>query len=200
MIGKAIFEGVPITPRINHFLLKCMLAQDFELDDMKTYDQGILSSMSYIMNNDFNPADMNLTFAFIDDKRYSDDEMITNNNKLVFLEMMLNYYGYQKSHKAVNEFLKGLYTVIPMKLLNILELEDMEKLLVGTRKVDLTNWRIYTRYIDKNVWNSHITDWFWEVLKELSDKELRKILQFSTGCQSVPIDGFANLKNNRQED
>ena len=200
VVGKALFEAVPITPRLNHFLLKCMLAQDFELEDMKTYDQGIMSSVTYMMNNNFNPTDMNLTFSFIDDKKYSDNELITNNNKQVFLELLLNYYGYQKHMRSINLFLEGLYSVVPMKLLNLLEIGDLEKLLIGTRTIDISNWRVFTRYINKTELNSHIIEWFWETLLELKDEELRKLLQFCTGCQSIPIEGFANLKNNRQED
>lgn len=130
------------------------------------------------MNNDFNTEDLNLTFGFIDMKKYSDDLLVTNNNKPVFLELLLNYYGYQKSMNAINEFLKGLYSVIPAELLNLLSLKDLEKLLIGSKKIDLVDWRINTKYINKTPSNTHIVDWFWEVIGSLKDEQLRKILQF----------------------
>jgi E3 ubiquitin-protein ligase HUWE1 len=131
-----------------------------------------------MMNNDFNTEDLNLTFGFIDMKKYSDDLLVTNNNKPVFLELLLNYYGYQKSMNAINEFLKGLYSVIPAELLNLLSLKDLEKLLIGSKKIDLVDWRINTKYVNKTPSNTHIVDWFWEAIGSLKDEQLRKILQF----------------------
>ena len=199
VIGKAIFEGVPISPRLNHFLIKWILGQDFELNDIKTYDQGIFSSIGYIMNNDFKAEDLGMTFSFIDPNKYSDELIVNNNNKSVFLEMLLNYYGYKKSASQIDEFLNGLYSVVPMHLLNILTVEDLEKMLIGTKKIDIVDWKMHTKYKNDLQWNKHIKRWFWELISTLDDSQLRKFLQFWTGCQSVPIDGFANLKNNRQE-
>jgi hypothetical protein len=199
IIGKAIFEDVPISPRINHFLLKWILGQDFTLDDLKTYDPGIYSSISYMMNTDFNPSEIGITFGFINEEKYTDDVMVTNNNKVVFLELLLNYYGYQKSWMVINEFLKGFYTVVPLKLINTLTIEDLEKLLVGVKTIDISDWRLNTQYTNENVFNMHIIDWFWECICELDQQKLRKFLQFCTGWQSVPVGGFSNLRNNRQE-
>ena len=87
VVGKAIFEGIPIVPRFNRFILKCMISQDFELDDLGTYDQGVMNSIKFMANNDFNPADLYLTFGFIDEKKYGDDQLVTNYNKHMFLEV-----------------------------------------------------------------------------------------------------------------
>ena len=99
----------------------------------------------------------------------------------------------------INVFLEALYSVIPADLLRLLTIEDLEKLLVGVRKIDINDWKLHTRVTGNNMRTSHIVCWFWEILKQLNDKELRKFLQFWTGCQSVPIEGFWSLKNNRQE-
>lgn len=155
-----------------------MISQDFELDDLGTYDQGVMNSIKFMANNDFNPADLYLTFGFIDEKKYGDDQLVTNYNKHMFLEVLLNYYGYLKCHKTINVFLEALYSVIPADLLRLLTIEDLEKLLVGVRKIDINDWKLHTRVTGNNMRTSHIVCWFWEILKQLNDKELRKFLQF----------------------
>ena len=167
-----------------------MLSQDFELDDLSTYDPGMLNSVKYIMENDFNPTDLYLTFGFIDEKKYGDEQLVTNKNKNMFVEILLNYYGYLKHLKTTNAFLEALYSVVPADLLKLLSIEDIEKLLVGARTIDINDWRMHTRVTGCSLFNGYVVNWFWEIMKQLNDRELRRFLQFCTGCQSVPIEGF----------
>lgn len=47
--------------------------------------------------------------------------------------------------------------------------------------------------------DTEIVKWFWELLEnEFNDEDThyRKLLQFVTGCNSVPIEGFKGLKGN----
>ena len=181
IVGKSIFENVPIAPRLSNFLLKCILSQDFELDDMKTYDINVLSSMEYIFNNNFDPADLGLTFGYIEGSEVADkhsDIFINDKNKELFLELMLNYYGYQKSYEAINAFLKGIHTVIPRKLLNILHISDLEKLLIGEKTIDVSDWRLHTKYDNMTPFNEKIVEWYWETISGLTQDKLRKLLQF----------------------
>ena len=119
-----------------------------------------------------------MTFSFIDPNKYSDELIVNNNNKSVFLEMLLNYYGYKKSASQIDEFLNGLYSVVPMHLLNILTVEDLEKMLIGTKKIDIVDWKMHTKYKNDLQRNKHIKRWFWELISTLDDSQLRKFLQF----------------------
>ena len=169
---------------------------------MQTYDLGVQSSMEYISNNDFDPSELGLTFGFIEGSQIGENfgnQKINNKNKELFIQMLLNYYGFQKSREAIKEFLKGLYLVVPQKLLNLLEIEDLENLLVGQSQIDLEDWKLHTNYVNRNYANLHIVEWYWSYLETLNQSQIRKWLQFCTGCQSVPINGFASLSNNRQE-
>lgn len=98
-----------------------------------------------MMENDFDPEMLGITFGFINDKKYTDSVPVTNYNKSMFLELLLNFYGYQKTSTIMNEFLRSLYTVIPQKLFNILEVEDLEKILVGCKKIDVEDWKKNTK-------------------------------------------------------
>lgn len=158
-----------------------MTSRDFALSDMKTYDHAMYTSMEYIFNNDFNPSDLGLTFGYIEGSSFANkykDEPITNKNKEMFLEMLLNYIGFQQSAEAISEFLKGLYTVVPQKLLNLLEIEDLEKLLIGQMVINIADWKANTVYVNKKFSNEHLIQWYWEYINTLTQAQLRKWLQF----------------------
>jgi len=208
IVAKALFEGIPLEPKLTHFLLRCMLSQELEVEDLRTFDQYLMSSLGYIKDNMINSKEMNLTFTVLDKQNGcveliegGSDRQVNNYNKKAYTKLFLEYYGFHRSKDQINAFLEGVKQVIPLKVFNKLTLEDLEKLLVGKRKIDLADWRENTNYTGENFSTEHPTILsFWKTLSSLTDDELRKFLQFWTGCRSVPIDGFRSLKNNRQEE
>lgn len=208
IVGKALFEGIPLEHKFTHFLLKCMLSQEFDINDLMSYDPFLKSSLDYINTNVFDHNSMNIHFNVMD-KQLGNIELVQNGsgltvnnyNKSAYVKMFLEYYGFHKTKEQIEAFLDGLKQVVPAKLLNFLTIEDLEKLLIGTRDVDIEDWRRNTRYTGENAHSQHSTViHFWSILGQMSEDQHRKFLQFCTGCRSVPIEGFKSLKNNRQEE
>lgn len=185
-----------------------MLSQEFEIQDLMSYDPSVTSSLTYIRNTMIRSTDISMNFT-LQDKENGNVELISggttvgvnNYNKHAYIRLFIEYYGYHKTHQQVDAFLKGLYEVIPAKTLNMLTLDDLQKLLQGTTTIDLNDWKAHTRYIGEGANSDNsLIKCFWDTLATLTDSQLRKFLQFCTGCKSVPIEGFRSLKNNRQEE
>ena len=207
IVGKAMFEDIPIEPKFTHFILKWILSQDFEVKDLTSFDPYLMSSLIYISNNFFNQSEMNLNFTVMDKCKGSVELikngstlMVNNYNKYAYIRLILDYYGYHKSFNQIDNFLKGFYQVIPKRIVNILELSDLEKLICGVSKINIDDWKANTRYTGENAHSENpVVKLFWSEILTLSDSQLRKLLQFWTGSRTVPIEGFKTLKNNRQE-
>ncbi len=41
--------------------------------------------------------------------------------------------------------------------------------------------------------NHKVCKWFWQEMEKLDQNQLRKMLKFVTGSQSVPVEGFSHL-------
>ena len=208
IVGKAIFEDIPIEPKFTHFILKWILSRDFEVKDLSSFDPSMMSSLIYISNNYFNQSDLNLTFTVSDKRIRGSVElikggaslMVNNYNKSAYIKLLLDYYGYHWSHSKIDEFLKGFYQVVPKKIANILELADLEKILCGVSKININDWKENTKYTGENAHKENsVVKLFWDEVSSLTDLQLRKLLQYWTGSRTVPIEGFKTLKNNRQE-
>uniref|UniRef100_A0A7S3J8L2 HECT-type E3 ubiquitin transferase n=1 Tax=Euplotes harpa TaxID=151035 RepID=A0A7S3J8L2_9SPIT len=162
----------------------------------------MMSSFVYLENNLFSQSEMSMNFTVSDKSRGIVElikdgltVMVNNYNKYVYIQLVLSYYGYHKANEQINSFLEGFYEVIPQAIVNILQLEDLENLLSGISKIDINDWKNNTNYTGENADANHPTIIaFWKVIESLSDLQLRKILQFCTGCRSVPIEGFKTLK------
>ena len=120
IVGKAIFEDIPLEPKFTSFLLKWIISQNFEVKDLMTYDHSLSSSFSYIKNNvlDQNELDMNFT---VQDKDEGIVELteggqhlkVNNYTKHAYISLFLDYYGYHKAHHQIEAFLAGVYEVVP---------------------------------------------------------------------------------------
>jgi hypothetical protein len=70
-------------------------------------------------------------------------------------------------------------------------------LMSGIKEISVDDWRQntfykgdYTETKDKH----KVIQWFWEEMKKMDQQSLRKILKFTTGSGSIPVEGFSKLQ------
>lgn len=145
-----------------------------------------MSSLLYIRDNHFNQNDLNLTFTVCDKDRGNVELVkggsslfVNNYNKSAYIKLLLDYYGYHRSQRQIEEFLKGFYQVIPKKIAAVLELSDFEKILFGVSKINISDWKENTKYIGEGASeDTPVVKLFWDQLGLLNDLQLRKLLQY----------------------
>ena len=91
----------------------------------------------------------------------------------------------------------GLFSVIKKDIIQKFTADELELIINGRPFIDVEDWHLYTIY--KEPYNNHhqIIKWFWDIVSDLSQKELSNLLMFSTGTSRVPFGGFAALESNR---
>ena len=94
MLGKALFERIPICAPLSHLLLKQILHPHakFQLKDIKLYDENIFRSLNYLAKN---PVD-GFDWKFAVDHKGKVQELViggkekevNEQNKLDFIQKM----------------------------------------------------------------------------------------------------------------
>ena len=69
-------------------------------------------------------------------------------------------------------------------------------ILNGTPFIDINDWIENTSYEGYEP-SDDIIIHFWEIVRELDQEKLKRLLQFSTGSTRVPVGGFKCLISNR---
>ena len=90
-----------------------------------------------------------------------------------------------------------LFKLIPKDILQKFTSDELELLINGRPFIDLEEWEEFTEYKEPYNSNHKVILWFWEILKDFSQKELSNLLMFSTGTSRVPFGGFNALESNR---
>ena len=77
---------------------------------------------------------------------------------------------------------------------SLLNAEELEEAICGQKKLDLTELRYTAKYCQDFTPECDMMKWFWDiVLEEWDDEKRRKLLEFATGSDRVPINGFKSM-------
>ena len=205
-MAKALLDNITINICFNKIIYKLILHEEVTFDDLVFIDTPLYNSLK-------NLKDMNIENLKDLELYYSIEQKDKNNNLHSF---NLIYDGNKIPVKNIDDYIKkridfmisqiiifceeirkSLNNIIPMKVLEIFTADELELIINGKPYIDLDEWKTYTEYREPYNKNSKVIIWFWEIMKNLSQKQLSNFLQFSTGSGRVPINGFAELESNR---
>lgn len=122
------------------------------------------------------------------------DKVVSNINDYITKRIALMKGIYEPFIKKIRE---SLFQLIPKNIIQQFSSDELELLINGRPFIDLEDWKMYTEYREPYNINHKIVIWFWEILNELSQKELSNLLMFATGASRVPFGGFVALESNR---
>ena len=211
LLGKALLDNITINVCFNKLIYKMILQEDITYDDLIFIDKELHKSLQNLKNI--------VTTSYSDDIYdglyifYSVDLKDTN-NKMHYLDLVEKKK--KKQVKNINDYInkrinlmKGLYEpfirkireslfqLIPKDVIQKFNSDELELLINGRPFIDLEDWRMNTLYKSPYTNDHKLIVWFWEILNDLSQKELSNLLMFSTGTNRVPFGGFSALESNR---
>jgi hypothetical protein len=207
IFGKAIFESVPLDGRLSKLLLMRMLANEPCFEDLKYHDEQLYTSLAYLNSDGVNAEDLCMNFTIMDSgrtielKQNGESIPLTNENKEEYIKLVVDHYSYKRAEVQTWAFIDSFLSVIPNNLLSVFDVEQLEQILFGQKEIDVEDWKNNTFYKGKYLENGEhqALKWFWEILREITNDEKRKFLQFCTGSRSLPIEGFIGLKGQKKQ-
>uniref|UniRef100_A0A8C4WWT8 HECT-type E3 ubiquitin transferase n=2 Tax=Eptatretus burgeri TaxID=7764 RepID=A0A8C4WWT8_EPTBU len=212
IVGKCLYEtalGAASRQLVHARFTRSFLAQLIGLPMhyryFKTDNQDFYKSkVSYILNNDI--SSMELTFSeevysaqghldqVVDLIQCGSTIPVTNDNKYFYLNQLAQYRLATKVRVEVESFLKGLNDLVPENLLIIFDENELELLMCGMGSIDVEDFQKHTVVQSySNYFMKKVMPWFWTVVASLTQEELARLLQFSTGSSQLPPGGFLEL-------
>ena len=126
------------------------------------------------------------------------EQAVTNENLSQYLEAIIQYRMFKRTLPQLTEILLGFFDIVPEPALTVFDPNELELMLCGLPNIDLDDWQANTNYkglFEKSGKSNQVVKWFWEVVCDEFDQEMRaRLLQFTTATSSVPLRGFAYLQ------
>ncbi|KAK8769445.1 hypothetical protein V5799_014090, partial [Amblyomma americanum] len=134
------------------------------------------------------------TVLTYDLKENGDTILVNQDNKWEFVDMYTDFLLNKSMEKQFRAFRRGFLLVTEDSPLEMLfRPEEVELLVCGSKNFDFNALEESTEY-DGYTASSPIIRHFWELVHEFSQEQKRKLLQFATGSDRVPVGGLSKLK------
>uniref|UniRef100_A0A673CIP1 HECT-type E3 ubiquitin transferase n=1 Tax=Sphaeramia orbicularis TaxID=375764 RepID=A0A673CIP1_9TELE len=202
IMGMAVFHGHYIDGGFTLPFYKQLLGKPITLDDMESVDPDLHNSLVWILDNDITGV-LDHTFC-VEHNAYGEiiqHELKPNGKSLPVSEdtkkeYVRLYVNWRFLHGIEAQFLalqKGFNEVIPQHLLKAFDEKELELIVCGLGKIDISDWKSNTR-LKHCTPDSNIVKWFWKAVESFDEERRARLLQFVTGSSRVPLQGFKALQ------
>ena len=120
---------------------------------------------------------------------------VNRTNRQEFVDLYADFLLNEAVGRQFSAFRRGFAMVTDESPLALLfRPEEIEQLVCGSRHFDFEELQIATEYDGGFTAQSETIVHFWSVVHELAVEDKRRLLQFTTGSDRVPVGGLGRLK------
>ncbi|KAM6995464.1 E3 ubiquitin-protein ligase HACE1 isoform 2-T2 [Tautogolabrus adspersus] len=203
ILGLALYHRQLVNIYFTRSFYKHILGIPVNYQDVASIDPEYAKNLQWILDNDISDLGLELTFSVETDVFGAMEEvplkpggtsiLVTQDNKAEYVQLVTELRMTRAIQPQINAFLQGFHTFIPPSLIQLFDEYELELLLSGMPEIDVQDWCRNTEYTSGYVREEPVIQWFWEVVKSLTQEERVLLLQFVTGSSRVPHGGFAFL-------
>ncbi|CAH0488408.1 unnamed protein product [Peronospora farinosa] len=199
LVGRALLEGAVLNFHLCAPLLKMMLGIPIAFGDLEYLDAEMYKNLTWLLDNDdAGTLELDFTVSQRHGNHVQTVELIpagrniqvNDDNKFEFADRKFRFMMFESVAPQLVSFLKGFYEVVPQRLLLAFDEEELDYLLCGSDKIDVSDWKRHTHLALES---RREVAWFWDVVENMSDMYQKQLLHFATGFSRVPLVGFQGL-------
>ncbi|RLV93524.1 putative E3 ubiquitin-protein ligase HUL4 [Spathaspora sp. JA1] len=213
VLGLAIYNSTILDLQFPISLYKILMGKSLDQQDYKIIFPVCyknLMSLKSMTEEELSQLDLTFEVCFSDSFGFKNftRELIPNGSKIQvtgdnlneYIEKYIQFFINDGIKQQVESFCSGFTHVIGGNALSLFSPQEIELLLCGSDDsggIDVELLKSVAKYTGwksiEEARNSQIVAWFWEYMKELTNKQKRKLLGFVTGSDRVPATGIQNL-------
>lgn len=123
----------------------------------------------------------------------SDAPLVTNANRNAYVTDYIRYLTDVSVRPQFEAFERGFRTCLHPKSLSLLSPELLQSVVEGVQEIDVAELRRYARYVGWDAGHRTVKD-FWSIVKRYDNRMRRRLLEFVTASDRVPVGGMKNLQ------
>ncbi|KAJ3218485.1 hypothetical protein HDU67_005287 [Dinochytrium kinnereticum] len=205
VIGLALYNGVILGINFPRLLYKKLLDEEPTLEDIKQAFPALGKGLQQLLDwTDGDVGDIFLrtfeisyevygqvkTFPLVEN---GDETLVTNENRQEYVHLYINHLVGEFIKRQFNAFRRGFHRVCGGRALKMCRSEELELLICGTAELDFKDLEKGAEYDDGYGPNHQVIMWFWEIVHGMPFEQKKKLLNFVTASDRVPLKGLGNL-------
>lgn len=121
-----------------------------------------------------------------------DAPLVTSDNREAYVNNYIRYLTDVSIAPQYEAFARGFRTCLHPKSLQLLTPSLLQNIVEGTQDIDIAELRRVTKYVGWDASHRTVRD-FWSIVKKYDDRMKRKLLEFVTASDRVPVGGMRNV-------
>ncbi|EDV97126.1 ubiquitin-protein ligase E3A [Drosophila grimshawi] len=208
IIGLAIYNNVILAVNFPMVVYRKLMGYRGTFYDLSDWSPTLYKSLNDML--DYQGHDMEEVFEQTFKISYSNvfgelvehelvphgsEVLVGQHNKRLFVNLYSDFLLNVNIQQQFNAFRKGFEMVTdesPLKLL--FRPEEIEKLVCGSREFDFVELEHSTEYEGGYTEETQIVQDFWSIVHAMPHESKRKLLEFTTGSDRVPVGGLKCLR------
>jgi len=178
---------------------------DGNIEDIfaRTYEFSV-SQFGQNVSRDMSASDSWPQFPDITESANPDDaSMVTDTNRNQYVSDYIRWLTDVSVRPQFEAFKRGFFTCITPRSITLFDAATLQSLVEGEQRIDVSELRRVARYQGWDASHRAVRD-FWSVVKKFDLDQKRKLLEFVTATDRVPVGGMRNmqftLQKNGQDD
>ncbi|XP_055535236.1 ubiquitin-protein ligase E3A isoform X1 [Wyeomyia smithii] len=208
VLGLAIYNNIILAVNFPMVVYRKLMGMKGSYADLFDWNPILYNSLKSMLDHQEN--DMEETFmqtfkicykdvfgnALDHELKTDGDKIFVNqDNKHEFVELYTDFLLNQSIEKQFKAFKRGFQMVTDESPLHLLfRPEEIELIVCGSKEFDFNELEQSTEYEGGFTAESQTIKDFWAIVHGLSMDSKRKLLQFTTGSDRVPVGGLSRLK------
>ncbi|KAG5859859.1 E3 ubiquitin-protein ligase [Encephalitozoon hellem] len=204
IIAIALYNNVVLNIPFPSLFFKKLLGRRPTLDDLREISSGIATSLRNLRRlskDEINGLDLRFVAEHNVDGatrvyplvKNGKNIRLTSENMRLFIEKYIEFHTDTLVKPQFEAIRKGFYSIIDRDKMMYLDPKELEKIMMGSNTFDIKAIRSSATYSGYRE-DSPIILYFWEIFEGFNRKKRKKLLQFITGNDRIPVSGPASLK------
>ncbi|XP_070568117.1 probable E3 ubiquitin-protein ligase HECTD2 [Ptychodera flava] len=204
ILGLAIYNGIILDIHFPTTIYKKLQGEDLDLQDLMEFQPSLGRGLKELLEYE---DEVEFTFCQTFQISYqSMGEMVTvdlvpngsevpvtNQNRTHFVDLYLKHLLEDNIATQFEAFARGFHLVCGGEALKLFCGQEIELLICGSPDLDFKALELSTTYDDGFTKQHPTIKAFWSVIHSLDEDQKKKLLNFITGSDRVPLKGLSSL-------
>ncbi|KAI9738749.1 MAG: hypothetical protein M1834_008256 [Cirrosporium novae-zelandiae] len=120
--------------------------------------------------------------------------LVTNQNRVRYVHDYIFWLTDKSIRPQYEAFARGFYMCLDRKALSIFNPEALQSVVQGIQEIDVQGLEQTTTYEDGYSKDDRVIKDFWEVVRNFSIDDKKKLLEFVTSSDRVPVNGIRSIQ------
>lgn len=198
IIGIALYNDVILNIPFPKLFFTKLLGKDVDYDDLNEIEPELYRSLNNLkLCTDEEIEQQELSFMVPYNNQninlLETQELVSAENIDLFVDLYFDFIVNKAVDKQFSAIKNGFNKIIKPEMISFLQPNELEKIIVGTNSIDVQTIKKFTilnGYDAKDLVIKH----FWDIFDDYSFENKKKLLQFVTGNDRIPVNGAERLK------